>query len=411
VTAAGDPPVRAPAFSPKVVLALVLVGVVSFAGLAVLSAYAPDLRADNDGGANALSSSAVGFKGAQTLLQALGTPVVVSRANPPPAGLGRSALLILTPTKDTTSTAIRAFPKTRPTLVVLPKWETTPDPTRRGFVRKAGVMTKGEYIEAIKRFVDDTVISHDPGVSRPVLHGAGAPFAAGEVLPLDAIDQLQTIRGKGWIPVLTDAQGRAVLVRSKETPHLLVLADPDLLNTQGLATLANARAAVAVVDSLRDGGGVVFDVTLNGYKRGRGLWRMMLEPPWLAATLCAVAAALLMGLHALARFGPAQARGRAFALGKRALVDNSAGLIRMAGREHELAPAYAALTRSLIGQAAGGRHAGADARWLDRLARLRQVEDPEALEAEADRARSRDDLLVVARKLYRWRLEMTRERH
>jgi hypothetical protein len=248
------------------------------------------------------------------------------------------------------------------------------------------------------------------GVSTRVLRGTGVVFAEGTYLPLAEIEGLQTLSGDGWIPLLVDEQGQGVLVRSKKTPYLYVLADPDLLNTQGLAKLDNARAGMAVVDALRGDQGVIFDVTLNGYARARDLWRMMLEPPWLAATLCALAAALLMGIHALARFGPVQAKGRAFALGKRALVDNSAGLIRMAGREHELAPAYAALTRALIGQAAGGQHANADAQWLHRLARLRQADDPEALEAEADRARSRDDLMAVARKLYRWRLEMTRER-
>ena len=40
MTAVADQPVAGPAFSPKVILALVLVGIVAFAGLAVLSAFA-----------------------------------------------------------------------------------------------------------------------------------------------------------------------------------------------------------------------------------------------------------------------------------------------------------------------------------------------------------------------------------
>jgi hypothetical protein len=139
----------------------------------------------------------------------------------------------------------------------------------------------------------------------------------------------------------------------------------------------------------------------------------MLEPPWLAATLCGVAAAILMGLHGLARFGPVQRRGRAFALGKRALVDSSAGLVRMAGRDAELAPAYAALTRDLIARRAGGVMRGSAEEtdhWLADLARLRGTTSPAELSAEADRARTRDDLIAVGRRLYDWRLEMTRER-
>jgi hypothetical protein len=133
----------------------------------------------------------------------------------------------------------------------------------------------------------------------------------------------------------------------------------------------------------------------------------MLEPPWLAATLIAVAAALLMGVHALARFGQPRRAGRAFALGARALVDNAADLARMARKEHELAPAYAALTRAQIVRQSG---AHTEEGWLDELARRRGAASPAELAAEAQAAKSRDDLLAVAQKIYEWRGEMTRER-
>jgi hypothetical protein len=396
-----------------VVLALVLVGVVSFAGLAVLSAYAPDLKADREGGANALSPSAVGFKGALVMLKALGTPVVVSRGRLSEAAAAES-VLVLTPTPRADAKALRAFPKARATLIVLPKWATAPDPRRTGFVHKAGAFepTHALVLKALQSWGADTQLAQRKDVGRPVLRGAGEVFATGTYLPLAEVDHLQTISGSGWTPLLVDEQGRAVLARSKTQPSVLVLADPDLLNTQGLAKLDNARAGMAVLEALRGEKGVIFDVTLNGYQRGRGLWKTMLEPPWLAATLCAVAAGILMGLHAIVRFGPAREAGRAFALGKRALVDNSAGLIRMARKEHELAPAYAALTKTLIGQAAGGEraHAGDHERWLAELARVRRAASPGDLMQEAEKARSREDALAVARKLYQWRLEMTRER-
>jgi hypothetical protein len=401
---------RGAAFSPKVILALVAVGIVSFAGLAVLSAYAPDLRTSTDGGANALSSSAVGFKGAVVMMKALDAPVVVSRARPTTRAAGQS-LLVLTPTVATRGKDLAAFPEALVTLIVLPKWATAPEPLHPGFVRKAGTVgSTADATELLKAYAPATGVVRLKGASRPVLRGGAGPFARGTYLPLADIDRLQTIAGEGWRPALVDGQGRMVLAYSKKKPRVLVLADPDLLNTQGLAKLDNARAGVAILDTLRQHEtGVLFDVTLNGYTRGRGIGRMVLEPPWLAATLCGVAAALLMGLHGLARFGPARSKGRAIALGQTALVDNSAGLVRMARKEHELAPAYAALTRTLIGQAAGGERTDKPG-WLGGLARLRGATQPEELAAEAERAKSRDDLLTVARKLYHWRLEMTRER-
>ena len=82
-------------------------------------------------------------------------------------------------------------------------------------------------------------------------------------------------------------------------------------------------------------------------------------------------------------------------------------MVRMARREHELAPDYAALTRALVERAAGGR---IDPTWLDDTARRRGAAAPGDLAAEAARAKSRDDTLAIARKLYDWRGEMTRER-
>jgi hypothetical protein len=192
-----------------------------------------------------------------------------------------------------------------------------------------------------------------------------------------------------------------------------VLADPDLLNTQGLASLDTARAATALVEVMRvDRNAMLFDVTLQGFGRSRSLARLLLEPPFLGASLCAVAAALLMGAHALARFGPTPAPARAFALGARELVDNSAGLVRMARREAELAQPYAALVEAQVLKAAGaGGGAGDPAERLARLERhgrvtLRRQELAEAMRGVKTPA----DLLAAARRWRQWRLEMTRDR-
>ncbi|WP_372782835.1 DUF4350 domain-containing protein [Phenylobacterium sp.] len=402
------------AFSPRTILALVIVGLMSFSALAVLAAYAPELRGATDPAAHALSASAVGFKGVTVMLKAEGAPVVISRTSP----RGRRpdpALLVLTPTIETSAKDLAPFANQPSMLIVLPKWLAEPQPLHPGFVDKAGISENSNHAtQMLSAYSPATEVGHRTGRSRPSLYGAGAVFAPGTFLRLDAIDGLQTISGSGWEPMLVDEQGSVVLARSKKHFEVVVLADPDLLNNQGLAGLGNARAGMAILNTLRDESGLRFDVTLNGYARGRGIGRMMLEPPWLAATLCGVAAALLMGLHGLARFGPTLARGRAIALGKRALVDNSAGLVRMAGREAELAPAYAALTKTMVGKVAGGGErtaAGGDnERWLTELARQRGAAAPADLTAQAERAKTADDLLAVGRSLYHWRLEITRER-
>lgn len=393
-------------FSARVVLVLVAVGLLAFSGLAVLSAFAPDLRGGQDGRAHALSRSAVGFAGAVVMLKALDVPVVISRSRLP---ADSAALLVLTPEMTTQSEELARLPDARRTLIVLPKWAPAADPLRRGFVRKAGTVPLGSvHKQRLGAYAGDTVTSQRPGSSRPILRGAGGPFPAGTYLPLAEIDRLQTVSGEGWAPALLDEQGRAVLAYSVKQPDVWLLADPDLLNNQGLKDLANARAGMAILDAGRGEGAVVFDVTLVGFERGKGLGRLLLTPPWLAATLCGVAAGLLMGLHALARFGPVRQPGRAFALGASALVDNSAGLVRMARKEHELAPAYAALVRGRVARSAG-LAPGAEEAWLEELARRRGAPAPAELAAEAARAKTRDDLLAIARKLFHWKSEMMRE--
>jgi hypothetical protein len=405
VDAAADAP-RQP-FSPRAMLALVAVGIVAFAGLAVLSAYAPDLRLARDPRAHALSKSAVGYAGMTRLMKALGQPVVVSRTRPMRPS---AAAVVLAPDELLGPKALQEYPKGALTLIVPPKWLAAPDPLREGFVRKIAPRRDDRAVQALlASYAPTSRLAYRAGWSKPVLHGAGGPLGPDVVLPLGRIDSLRTIEGSGWAPILADEGGRAVLAYSVKSPSVWVLADPDLLNNQGLRDLATARAGVAILNAAAADGQrtLVFDVTLNGLERGRGLGRMMLEPPWLAATLIAVAAAILMGVHALARFGQPRRAGRAFALGGRALVDNAADLARMARKEHELAPAYAALTRALVVRQSG---AHTEEGWLDELARRRGAAAPSALAAEAEAAKSRDDLLVVAQKIYDWRGEMTRER-
>ena len=126
-------------FPARAILILILVGVVAFAGFGLLATYAPELRGRSSGGAHALSVSAVGYSGAQIMLNSLGAPSRVSRGSPTARGL-RAAGLVLTPGPQTTAADLGRFPAALRTLIILPKWRTVPDPTRPGFVRKAGFL-------------------------------------------------------------------------------------------------------------------------------------------------------------------------------------------------------------------------------------------------------------------------------
>jgi hypothetical protein len=192
-----------------------------------------------------------------------------------------------------------------------------------------------------------------------------------------------------------------------------VLSDPDLLDNHGLESLPTLATALAIVHALKEGDGpVIFDVRLNGLGRDRGALRLLLDPPFLGVTLCLLVAAALAGFQALCRFGPVETGGRVLPLGKSALVDNTAALVRLAGREHRMGGRYAELTADLAARAVGAPRAlGAEAltAFLDRLgAARRQPQSFSELGIEARMARTPEALVDVARRLRRWRLAISR---
>jgi len=398
-----------PAFRARTVIALVLVGVFAFSAFVTLAAYAPDLDRDNTCRPNVYSRCAIGFAGLEQVVRDDGVPMTVNKAKVLAAQ--SNALVIVTP-EPGGGADVGALEFKGRILVILPKWIVAPDPTHASWALKQGPIPPAMMPN--KDLLDVVTVARRSTVARPRLTGvAGSPFE-GMTLTPGPIDSLQTISANGWTPVLTDETGKAVIAQAQSSP-IYVLADPDLLNTQGLANLDTFTAGASIVRAMRGGDGpVVFDLSLDGYKNERSALRLMFDPPFLAVTLCFAAALVLAGIQAAFRFGPVRRGQRAFALGKEALTDNSAQLIRMAGREARMAPAYAALTRKAAARAVGApRELTGDALtdFLDRLGAQRGLADNLAsLSHAAGRIENRSGLTALAERLYRWRLEMTRER-
>jgi hypothetical protein len=410
VTAATvTPPRESGVFRPAVVLFLLLAGIFSFSAYFVLQAYAPDLKGGDDGGAHALSRSAVGYAGLVRLLQAVNVPVAVSRdgsAKRDPTW----SLLVLTPEADTKPSDLFDFTTAAgPTLVVLPKWETAPDQLNSGWVKSTGLVNPADLKNLMAGRVAVTV-SQAKATAAARLTLAEDPGQP--VLSTGPIDHLQTLSAQGMTTVAADQTGAAVLVRTADS-RLYILSDPDLLNTHGLSDLATANAGTTLLLSLRKGDGpVAFDVSLNGLKHSPSLLKLAFEPPFLGATLCLVGAAFLMALHAASRFGAPERTRRALALGKAALADNSAGLIRMAKREPRMAGGYLDLNRNAVAKALGAtRLSGAELdAYIDRLGERTGAGRLSALVEQIPAVKDRDGLTRFAQRLYQWRLEMTRER-
>jgi hypothetical protein len=401
-------------FSPRTVAAVVLAGVVAFLGFLFLTAYAPQFNARSGSGAQPLSKSAVGFHALYTLA---GTTGRLTQLADDESRWAVRGFMIVTIDADTDVARLKRLVATRratdatKTLYIMPKWLTVPMRTRRGWVQGAGTlpaMWSPAIIEVFGR------IGFGEGVT--VKGGRVRGIADGEMAGIDvAAPPRPRFIALGMKPVLVDSNGRIVLGRTdlNNGSADYILADPDLLSNQGLKTVAGARAALTLVDALRSDtdDSVEFDMVLNGMGGTRNLLQLMFEPPFLALTLAVLAAALLVGIHAFGRFGPARAEPRAIPFGKRALADNAAMLIARAGAARRMGDRYVALIRERVAGALGAQAMDAEAqeRWLGALPGVRGA-DFTRLAADARAATDSESMRAAARALYDWRNEVTRDR-
>lgn len=401
----------APWMTPTLAIGLAVVSALSLVAFLVLSAFAPQLRPDSTGGANALSRSGVGFAGLRILLAESGVPVTIDRG-PSTGQRDPNRLTIVTPEWLTAPSELAALVRSRPSLIVLPKWLTTSDPLHSGWAMKIDKFDEEQLAKLLSTLSKTTKIVRLKSSAKVGLDWAenAARPNAQPLAPL-TIESLQTLAGKDWAPIITTAKGQIVVAQLVHS-DIYVVADPDLLDTQGLRTRDGAHVAFNLVDGLRLGWPIAFDVTLNGFRNSPDLLREAFSPPFLGATLCALLAAVLMGYHAVFRFGAPLAPERVHAYGKRALADSTAGLIRMLGREPLMAPRYAQTMRNLVLKSLGTtpRETARPDDWLLRAeARARPDTTFAALLAEAQSARTPRALMVVAKALYRWRQRIMHE--
>ncbi|MFN3433593.1 MAG: hypothetical protein ACK4ZY_04275 [Sphingomonas sp.] len=389
-------------FSPLTVALMLAIGILGFAGSLLLGAYAPDLRSGHNAGTHALSNAATGFAGIVELARATGRHPRLVRAE---GDWKTEDLVVATPDHGAVDMSrFMAARRGRATLIVLPKWASAPDDRVEGWVTVSGLLPALDPAAILAPATIITVTRH-PSRAMPLHAVRWAPSS----LAAPAPRPLQVMTSKALTPLITDDAGGIVLGQIG-TSNIYLLADPDLLNNHGIRTLARARAALDLLDFVNANGatGVAFDVTLNGLGRGRSPLKLAFEPPFLAMTLAIVVALALVGWQALVRFGPPQPPARAIAFGKTALVDNSALIVRKAGREGGLGPRYAALVRerarAIFGIPARLTDAEAD-RHLDRMKGSATFT---ALVADATRAQHRDDMLASAQALHQWQREKTR---
>ena len=366
-------------FSPRTILAVLVIGAGAF--LLFLYAIGAGLDSGNerDGGAHAAANGLNGFAGLVRLLEAQGHEVSLSRSE---SRLQDPALLVLTPQINADGERVGQVIEERrrvgPTLVILPKWlamessRTRAADAPKGWVVLGGATTP-DWIKDIEWLAD----AKPAIVERKRWEGLGLAGAlpdpetalalsAGSVETDDWASLVPTVTDEdgdvlagyyndhGSYPMLDDASGYGPSDEPDEGLWpVMIVVEPDLMNNYGLADLDRARLAHALVDgTLNDSDlPVVFDLTFAGLGRSQNLLTLAFTPPFLAATLCLLLAALVIAWRGFRRFGPPVAEAPTLAKGKRQLARNGAALVERARRLHLLGPPYAALVGARIAEA------------------------------------------------------------
>ncbi len=417
-------------FDPRVVLAMVLFGAAVFVALLWMIGAGMTTGSTNDGGGHAGGKGLNGYAALADLVERRGHPVRRSRSK---ASLDDEGLLVLTPPHNADGKEIGDILSKRryagPTILVMPKWMTVAVPAslqsakaQPGWVMLGGSAPPpwGDSIPGFEQ-LDLKIDENGGGDARWIgLYRSGSlpepksvqSVHSGRIQALVRDGNGQTLAGylidDGFYPSLADAaEADAGEGSDEDIFPVLVVAEPDLIDNYGLADRERAMLAIKLIDLAADGEKlpVNFDLTLNGHGRSANLLTLAFTPPFLAATLCLLIAAVALGWRAFARFGPPRQGGRAIAFGKRALVANAAGLIRRTRRLHLIAAPYAEHARERLARSlALPRFADAAATEaaIDRSLAARRGDAPpfSAIAARLRAARRPGEILKAAQDLH-----------
>ena len=349
---------------------------------------------------------ALGHRAFVELLRRLEIRVVVGRASRPEPG---TAVVIAEPSlsrERSPGEGLRLrqlLEETPRALLVLPKWTGSPDPARRGYLASAELLPASVPAEVL------AAAGIAGQVTRVAESIAGATWS-GDLHGVADLRSAQLLVSKDLQPVLSSKGRLLVGERSTHRGKLLVLADPDLLSNHGLQHGDDARLAVALIERLRQGGGVQFDESFHGGAHDEGPWRALLRFPLVLAVIQALLAAAILLWGGMHRFGAPLPAEPPLPAGKAALIDSMAELLRFGGHSAHALDRY---LRSSLQEVAAALHAPGELRggtldaWLDRIGTRARLPTVEALRGEAGAAASSPAaLLESARRIHLWRTRM-----
>ncbi|APE29309.1 DUF4350 domain-containing protein [Aurantiacibacter gangjinensis] len=369
---------RANPFRPGVVLGVLLVGVLAFLMILYALGQGWTGQDERDGGSHAAANGLNGYSGLVQLLRGTGSDVTFARN---PTELDDYNLTIITPSLFADAEAIDEVIQNRrdfaggPTIIILPKWSAF-EPRQRDDVEiEDGWVVLGNasspfWFEEIGIFSGGEMAVGETGGWQGLGTSGDLPDEEQVQALVSATDQVMT-------SLIVDDEGDVLVAElSPAKPEdvnydtyvndwpIIVVFEPDLMNNYGMADRDRAALALSIIERAQDGAAlpVVFDLTLNGLGRSDNLLTLAFSPPFLAATLCLLLAALVVAWRGFRRFGPPVAEAPAMARGKEQLARNGASLLERVKRWHLLKQPYEDMIGRRVAASLGLRIADTDAR-------------------------------------------------
>lgn len=406
-------------FSRRVLGWIIGVVSVSFLASVLLGVYGRELDPGPRPEANTFSYSALGHRAAAEVLRRMGLGVVSRQA--PAGGIGPSRALILAEpdpgwVNDHAGHLDRlrqeAASRKAPLVFALPKWEPgPPEKDKPEWLSAVRPMSEG----AVRRIVEAL---GDTGLAGLAFRRGGSgtmscksPWGDLEV-ELESAQLLES--SPGLEPVVTCLGGVLIARRIQGEPILYVIADPDVFNNQGLGRARNAELLYRFLTRGLKATGVVFDETIHGFERSRGLIAEALRFPMVLATMQGLVLLGVVLWAGMGRFGKPLPPPVALGAGKEILIDNTAKLLANGGHAADSLLFYFRQTTRAV---AAYHFIPPDLPESERLARLQRIADVRGRHLDLaglergierlPRGRRGDEAAArMARRLHDWRLEM-----
>ena len=419
-------------FPRSTVIGMLLIGALAFVGLLWFLGNNTG-GSGNNGGAHVGGHGLNGYAGIARMLDAEGLDVVRLRNRN--ALQTQPGLLILTPPAEADGKEIAKIVEARryvgPTIVVTPKWlavGVNSQKAKRGWVQVVDTSAPNW-----QGFADSVTVDIGSKNSPPV----GGWRAGDRRGPLPDDRRVESGSGNGLVPIINTGNGKMLAAWLDDDGYypalnqlagidsgyggedddrypVVLVFEPDLLDNWGLSNKQTALLAHDLILATADNRAqpFAFDMTFNGFGASRNLLTLAFEPPFLAATLCLLLAALAVAWRAFNRFGPALQSGPEIANGKAALVANAAGLIRRTGRVHLVAAPYADAARDRLALALGlprGQSSEAIEKLIDAAQDRRGLAEPRfsAAAAHLRSARKPHDLTRRAAVVHQIEKDLT----